>query len=421
MGVKHWVRCGLLVAAAVAAPCWAAQGSGEGAAESAPQYRLIGENDTLWGIAVETAPSSRIGVIRYMLAIQLMNPDAFLDGDLDRLMVGYRLRLPSEAEVLTLTAPREQMDSAPAEPPPAEAEAPDASVRGAAQASAVPEGLEAQPVSAEEETQAADSGLKTAAGDRGTEEQANIPDDPQSEGSVALPGQFQPSAGELDAPLAAADGNAGIEEAAPDEPVAVEERYLAQNEENGLTEQRPAAADAPDAASDFPQQQAEAFDAQLGLAADGEAGESEMAFAPETGAILDLARTLARSGAEQLDGLQRLWLRDPGTSRTVAIMAAFLIGGLILARRRRKPGAARTSGRASGRPRAGRSFAPLPAPGIDLDFPEAPDPAGLKLQLAEAYFDLGDGEGVRYLLEEVLAEGSPEQCRRAEALAERLA
>lgn len=229
-------------------------------------------------------------------------------------------------------------------------------------------------------------------------------------------GPYQPSAGELDEPDAAADGNAGIAGAGPDERVAEEARHFVR------------AADAP-----------------LGQAANGEAAEPEMAFAPEPSAILDFARNLAQSGADLLDGFLALWRRDPGTSRTVAIMVAFLIGGLILARRRRKSGAVRTSGRASGMVRAGRSFAPHPAPdidlefpeefdsasgavsascvapGIDLEFPEESDPVGLKLQLAEAYFDLGDGEGVRYLLEEVLAEGSPEQCRRAATLADRLA
>ena len=102
--------------------------------------------------------------------------------------------------------------------------------------------------------------------------------------------------------------------------------------------------------------------------------------------------------------------------------------------RRRRAGAPRPSRDVSAGPRAGRSFAPPAASaagqefpeelgaasGIALQFPEEPDPTGLKLQLAEAYLGLGDAQGAEDLLEEVLAEGDAEQCRQAETLAERL-
>ncbi|MCQ4346718.1 peptigoglycan-binding protein LysM [Pseudomonas stutzeri] len=72
------------------------------AAPAAPlqdgQYR-VGREDTLWQIAERARPSSTVSVHQTMLAIQDLNPDAFLDGNINRLKNGQVLRLPSEAQV----------------------------------------------------------------------------------------------------------------------------------------------------------------------------------------------------------------------------------------------------------------------------------------------------------------------------------
>lgn len=68
-------------------------------AVSAPSesYR-IQRNDALWNIASHNRPSSSVSVMQTMLAIQQLNPDAFVDGNANRLKVGQVLRLPNEQQ-----------------------------------------------------------------------------------------------------------------------------------------------------------------------------------------------------------------------------------------------------------------------------------------------------------------------------------
>lgn len=371
MGTRQWASFGLLAAAAIAAPCWAGEGSAEGAAEDAPRYRLIGKNETLWGIALETTPPGRVSASRYMLAIERMNPGAFLNGDIDRLMAGYRLRLPSEAEALALTAE--------AEPPPALSEP------------------EASPNAAQEDAEVAAA------------EPEAVPEDALASAEPSL--EAEP----------AATSGAGLSETSPD---AVPEEALS-GAEPGL-------------------------EAESAVASGAEPAEIELDAVPEDAlSAADLLERLTEATRallepqistvmELLADLRVLWARDPSTTRTIAIMAAMAIIVLFFIFRRRRAGAPRPSQAVSAGPRAGRSFAPpaasaagqalpeefpeelSPASGIALQFPEEPDPTGLKLQLAEAYLGLGDAQGAEDLLEEVLAEGDAEQCRQAETLAERL-
>ncbi|WP_045211885.1 MULTISPECIES: FimV family protein [unclassified Pseudomonas] len=64
----------------------------------ADSYR-IQRNDALWDIASRNRPSSSVSVMQTMAAMQRMNPDAFVDGNINRLKVGQVLRLPSEQQV----------------------------------------------------------------------------------------------------------------------------------------------------------------------------------------------------------------------------------------------------------------------------------------------------------------------------------
>ncbi|WP_447747838.1 type IV pilus assembly protein FimV [Pseudomonas nicosulfuronedens] len=65
---------------------------------AADSYR-IQRNDALWDIASRNRPSSGVSVMQTMAAIQRMNPDAFVEGNVNRLKVGQVLRLPSEQQV----------------------------------------------------------------------------------------------------------------------------------------------------------------------------------------------------------------------------------------------------------------------------------------------------------------------------------
>jgi pilus assembly protein FimV len=66
------------------------------------EYRMTDRNDTLWRIASSTRPSDRVSVKQNMLAIQRLNPEAFLNGNINLLKAGYSLRLPSESEALAI-------------------------------------------------------------------------------------------------------------------------------------------------------------------------------------------------------------------------------------------------------------------------------------------------------------------------------
>ena len=59
---------------------------------------------------------------------------------------------------------------------------------------------------------------------------------------------------------------------------------------------------------------------------------------------------------------------------------------------------------------------PLPPPPLDDDYFAADDAIGTKLDLAKAYMDMGDPEGARSMLEEVVAEGNEAQQAEAQRL-----
>ncbi|CAH0990367.1 hypothetical protein SIN8267_00459 [Sinobacterium norvegicum] len=56
-------------------------------------------NDTLWDIAAKARPDSSVSVQQTMLAIQQKNPDAFINGNINRLKVAKNLQLPDLAEI----------------------------------------------------------------------------------------------------------------------------------------------------------------------------------------------------------------------------------------------------------------------------------------------------------------------------------
>ncbi len=61
-------------------------------------------SDTLWDIAMRFRPDSRITPQQMMLAIRDLNPDAFVNGNINRLKAGQVLRIPTAEQALSRTA-----------------------------------------------------------------------------------------------------------------------------------------------------------------------------------------------------------------------------------------------------------------------------------------------------------------------------
>lgn len=62
-------------------------------------YGPVGANETLWSIAAKIKSDSSISVQQAMLAIQRMNPEAFINGNINLLRRGQILRIPDREEM----------------------------------------------------------------------------------------------------------------------------------------------------------------------------------------------------------------------------------------------------------------------------------------------------------------------------------
>ncbi|MHC8343427.1 FimV/HubP family polar landmark protein [Pseudomonas sp. RT6P73] len=89
-------------AAAQPAPTQAVTAPVTGATQPA-QYTTT-PRDTLWEIAAKARNGG--SVQQTMLAIQALNPDAFIDGNINRLKTGQVLRMPDQAQSTNLTQPK---------------------------------------------------------------------------------------------------------------------------------------------------------------------------------------------------------------------------------------------------------------------------------------------------------------------------
>jgi pilus assembly protein FimV len=74
--------------------------------EGATQYTTQ-SGDSLWDIAVNQRPDRSVPIRVSMSAIHALNPDAFIDGDIDRLRRGHTLTLPTRAQLVSAGAPPE--------------------------------------------------------------------------------------------------------------------------------------------------------------------------------------------------------------------------------------------------------------------------------------------------------------------------
>jgi len=71
---------------------------------SGDSYGPTGSDDTLWSIAIKTRPDQEVSPQQQMLAIQDLNPDAFLNENINRLKMGQILRLPSKEQIESRTS-----------------------------------------------------------------------------------------------------------------------------------------------------------------------------------------------------------------------------------------------------------------------------------------------------------------------------
>lgn len=62
-------------------------------------YGPTNSRDTLWEIAMKARPDRSVSPQQVMLAIQDLNPDAFIDNNINKLKAGQVLRLPSKADM----------------------------------------------------------------------------------------------------------------------------------------------------------------------------------------------------------------------------------------------------------------------------------------------------------------------------------
>lgn len=62
------------------------------------RYGPIRRTDTLWSLASAYRPSSRVSVYQTMVAIYNKNPQSFADGNINHILVGSTISLPSEQE-----------------------------------------------------------------------------------------------------------------------------------------------------------------------------------------------------------------------------------------------------------------------------------------------------------------------------------
>ncbi|MEZ5455158.1 MAG: FimV/HubP family polar landmark protein [Lysobacteraceae bacterium] len=72
-------------------------------------YGPVGDGQALWNIALETRPDSGVDVNQMMLALLRANPDAFINGNVNRLRKGAVLRIPSRDDIVSVSAAQAAM------------------------------------------------------------------------------------------------------------------------------------------------------------------------------------------------------------------------------------------------------------------------------------------------------------------------
>ena len=63
------------------------------------EYGVTGPGDTLWTIALKVRPNGSVTVQQTMLALQRLNPDAFINNNINLLKAGHVLRIPTSRDI----------------------------------------------------------------------------------------------------------------------------------------------------------------------------------------------------------------------------------------------------------------------------------------------------------------------------------
>ena len=63
------------------------------------EYGLTGPGDTLWTIALKVRPNDSVSVQQTMLALQRLNPEAFINNNINLLKAGHVLRIPDAGDI----------------------------------------------------------------------------------------------------------------------------------------------------------------------------------------------------------------------------------------------------------------------------------------------------------------------------------
>lgn len=98
------------VAAEDVAPVVAVAPEVEPAQSSAREEYKVQKDDTLWEVAVRVRPNKSLSAQQTMLALQDLNPEAFIDNNINRLKKNQVLRVPTEAEITRRSFNRAAVD-----------------------------------------------------------------------------------------------------------------------------------------------------------------------------------------------------------------------------------------------------------------------------------------------------------------------
>lgn len=74
-----------------------------GTSQAGGTFGPTGPSDTLWGIALQVRPDESYTPQQVMLALQDLNPNAFMDNNINRLKRGQVLRIPTEEQIASRT------------------------------------------------------------------------------------------------------------------------------------------------------------------------------------------------------------------------------------------------------------------------------------------------------------------------------
>lgn len=81
-----------------AQPAATARGGAPATTTRSERYGPVRRSDTLWSLASRYRPSSRVSVYQTMVAIYEKNPRSFADGNINHILVGSSILLPTEQE-----------------------------------------------------------------------------------------------------------------------------------------------------------------------------------------------------------------------------------------------------------------------------------------------------------------------------------